>query len=80
MLQTMGMKPQLVVKKEIKMYITAEEYKAMYKALPERTSSSPSDRHVGTYKAFTKSESLSGLLADMISYPWVEDFPPKDGK
>ena len=42
-LNTLGKKPQLVVNKAIKSYITAEEFKAMYKVIPERTASSPSD-------------------------------------
>mmetsp|Transcript_21357 Transcript_21357/g.30576 ORF Transcript_21357/g.30576 Transcript_21357/m.30576 type:complete len:201 (+) Transcript_21357:1990-2592(+) len=76
MLRVLGTKPALVVHKAIRTEITAAEFKVMYKAVHEKISSSPSDKHVGHYKAATKRDSLSQLYAGMMSLPWKEGFSP----
>jgi len=76
MLWELGKSPDLVVRKDIKLYITMEEYKAMYKKMDESISSSPSTKHVGYYKAATRSDALSRLYAGMMSLPYTEGFSP----
>ena len=77
MIETLGKKPHTLVGEKLTTYITAEEFRLMYKKMSERISSSPSDKHVGHYKAATRSESLSQLYADMMSYPYTEAFAPQ---
>jgi hypothetical protein len=45
--------------------------------MDERTSSSPSGRHIGHYKAAITSETLSSLHSTMMSIPLVASFSPE---
>jgi len=56
--------------------ITPEKFQALYKTITEQTSSSPSGRHVGHYKAIAKSDDLSKLWAAMMHIPHLSGFSP----
>mmetsp|Transcript_7001 Transcript_7001/g.10196 ORF Transcript_7001/g.10196 Transcript_7001/m.10196 type:complete len:272 (+) Transcript_7001:3260-4075(+) len=75
MLKVLGTKPALITK-ELTSEITPKDFCSMYRVVSENTSSSPSERHVGTYKADTKSPNLSQMYADMMSLPIREGFAP----
>jgi len=51
--------------------ITNEEFIAAYSVSKESTSSSPSGRHIGHYKAATKDPTLAQLHSRMMSFPFV---------
>jgi hypothetical protein len=57
--------------------ITREKFQALYKNLHEKTSSSPSGRHVGHYKAIATFDDLSDLWAEMMQIPHLAGFSPK---
>jgi hypothetical protein len=57
--------------------ITTDQLASCYNAMDERTSSSPSGRHLGHYKAAINSPSLSELHSFMISIPLVAGFSPR---
>ncbi len=57
--------------------ITQEKFQALYKNLREKTSSSPSGRHVGHYKAIALSDNLSHLWAAMMHIPHLAGFSPQ---
>jgi hypothetical protein len=57
--------------------ITQEKFQALCKNLHEKTSSSPSGRHVGHYKAIALSDNLSHLWAAMIHIPHLAGFSPQ---
>jgi len=56
--------------------ISDEEFLQAYKVTPETTSSSPSGRHVGYYKAILQDSSLVNLHASMSSLPFQVGFVP----
>jgi hypothetical protein len=56
--------------------ISPDQFKSCYKAMDERTSSSPSGRHLGHYKAATFSEELSNLYSIMMSIPLLAGISP----
>jgi hypothetical protein len=61
--------------------ITLDAFKSCYKVTPERTSSSPSGRHVGHYKAALHNSSITNLHCQMMSIPFQAGFsPPPGGK
>jgi len=57
--------------------ITPEQFKALYKIIDERTSSSPSGRHVGHYKVAAHSALLSTIHSSMMSIPYKIGFSPR---
>jgi hypothetical protein len=57
--------------------ITKEKFQALYKHLHEKTSSSPSGRHVGHYKAIATFEDLSEVWAAMMHIPHLAGFSPR---
>jgi hypothetical protein len=57
-------------------HITSKQFISCYKAMDERTSSSPSGRHLGHYKAAILSEKLSHIHSIMMSIPLTAGFSP----
>jgi hypothetical protein len=57
--------------------ISVEAFQSCYKAEKENTSSSPSGRHVGHYKAAAMSDHLSAIHAMMMSVPFRAGFSPQ---
>jgi hypothetical protein len=60
--------------------ITMEAFNDSYKIAKETTSSSPSGRHIGHYKAVIKDPSLSALHAVMMSIPFQTGVFPERWK
>jgi hypothetical protein len=56
--------------------ITADEFTASYKSVKESTSSSPSGRHIGHYKAAIGDPTLIELHTTMMSKPFKMGFAP----
>jgi hypothetical protein len=69
--------PLNLTPREISTSISPEEFVSAYKAIHESTSSSPSGRHVGHYKATSLDPLLSELHATMMSIPYMVGFSPK---
>lgn len=76
MVEALGI-PLDIFKPKIAVRMTPAEFCSLYKAVAERTSSSPSDRHVGTYKVAEKSPGLAQMYATLLSLPYVEGFSPE---
>jgi hypothetical protein len=57
--------------------ITTEAFQSCYTIVKECTSSSPSGRHVGHYKAVATCETLSSLHSMMMSIPFIAGFSPQ---
>jgi hypothetical protein len=57
--------------------ISTQEFKALYKILPEAISSSPSGRHLGHYKVASTWEPLAEFHAKMMSIPYLAGFSPQ---
>jgi hypothetical protein len=57
--------------------ISPEEFVSTYKAASENTSSSPSGRHIGHYKAVLDDPILVQLHSRMISIPFQAGFAPE---
>jgi hypothetical protein len=57
--------------------ITVEQFCNLYHRMDERTSSSPSGRHLGHYKVAAKSELLSNLHTIMMSIPYMVGISPQ---
>jgi hypothetical protein len=53
--------------KELVAIITSEQFVSTYKVVKEATSSSPSNRHVGHYKAASSNLLLSEVLSSVMS-------------
>jgi hypothetical protein len=66
--------------KNVSINITPEAYRSCYKAIPKRTSSSPSGQHVGYYKAAIHNDSITLLHCMMMSIPFQAGFSPLGGK
>jgi hypothetical protein len=57
--------------------ISDEDFIAAYKATPESTSSSLSDRHVGHYKAVLSNQQILQMHCGMMSIPFITGVSPK---
>jgi hypothetical protein len=57
--------------------ITPEEFVSTYSVASEQTSSSPSGRHIGHYKAILKDPVLVRLHSQMMSIPFQVGFTPE---
>jgi len=57
--------------------IMMEQFRTLYNNMDERTSSSPSGRHLGHYKVAAKSELLSKLHTQMMSIPYMVGISPQ---
>jgi hypothetical protein len=60
--------------------ITPQAFQESYKVAKETTSSSPSGRHIGHYKAAVKDPSLLELHAAMMSIPFQVSIVPERWK
>jgi hypothetical protein len=69
-------KPAPTLPTDSKAVITDAEFISTYKATSEATSSSPSGRHVGHYKAILNDPTLVSLHASMMSIPFQVGFAP----
>ena len=56
--------------------ITQEEFQNYWRKVREKTSSSPSGRHFGHWKAVAKSNDLSNLFSKMTSLPAETGYSP----
>ena len=56
--------------------ITMQEFQDYWKKVRERTSSSPSGRHFGQWKAIAKSDYLSAIFTKLTSLPVESGFSP----
>jgi len=57
--------------------ITSQQFMELYSILDERTSSLPSGRHLGHYKAVKSCEKISEVFSRLISIPGLSGFSPK---
>ena len=57
--------------------IKAEQFRRLYNSMDERTSSSPSGRHLGHYKVAAQVELLTNLHSMMMSIPYMVGFSPR---
>jgi hypothetical protein len=57
--------------------ISPTQFQECYRIIDERTSSSPSGRHIGHYKAAVSSDILSTLHSSMMSIPLMAGFSPE---
>ncbi len=62
---------------ELPSSISTQEFKALYKILPEAISSSPSGRHLGHYKVASSCDPLAEFHAKMMSIPYLAGFSPQ---
>jgi hypothetical protein len=69
-------KPLSLQERATQATISIEKFRQTYKIVKESTSSSPSGRHVGHYKAATKDDLLSEILSTMMSLPYQVGFSP----
>jgi hypothetical protein len=60
--------------------ITDEDFVSTYKKAHESTTSSPSGRHIGHYKAILKDPTLVTMQADMMPLPFQVGFAPERWK
>ena len=56
--------------------ISGDQFQSLYRSLDERTSSSPSGRHLGHYRTAAQSDILSSLHASMMSIPYLTGISP----
>jgi len=56
--------------------INTDAVKALYGVLPEKMSSSPSQRHIGHYKAMVQDASLTDRITKMIAIPNMIGYSP----
>jgi hypothetical protein len=74
-LQTLSNIPQ-TLREPVSNIVTESQFPALYHIMEEKTSSSPSGRHVRHYKAATKSTMLAQLHSKLMSIPSLTGISP----
>jgi hypothetical protein len=69
--------PRITDKETEPTRILTEQFRQLYTKLDERTSSSPSGRHLGHYKVASKMDLLSNLHSNMMSIPYMVGISPQ---
>ena len=69
-IEQIGVPPDLKKSPPLRVRITPEMFKSVYKVADEKMDSSPSDRHIGHMKAATHSDALSQVHASMMELPF----------
>jgi hypothetical protein len=57
--------------------VTEHSFHSLYKSLNKKTSSSPSGRHLGHYKAILQDENLVATLTKMMTIPHLTGYSPR---
>jgi hypothetical protein len=77
LLRTISSTSQTTPNPQVEVDISIEAFQSCYRAGKENTSSSPSGRHVGHYKAAFTCDALSALHVTMMTILFQAGFPPK---
>ena len=75
-LQVMTIPPELQDTDPVNIVISTLDFQKGFKMLPNKTSSSPSGRHMMHYKLLAKGTGLSHILARTITLPFQHGFSP----
>ena len=75
-LQAMAIPPELQDRDPVDIAISTIDFQKGFKKLPDKTSSSPSGRHMTHYKVLAKDKGLSHIYAQTITLPFQHGFSP----